>query len=246
MARTTTHARPSVPAATSAPPPSPPATRVPRRRWRDWRLLVGVLLVVSSAVAGARVVSAASDTVPVWAADGDLVPGTPLTPDDVRSVAVRLETSTNPYLTGPVPEGYHVVRDVSAGELLPRSAVAPSAQATTATRLVAVSLAGAVPGTLAPGDRVDVWVVPAPTAAAPRPDDSGDDPAAATPLAEGVTVASVPADDTGFGVSEAQESVVLRLGEQDAPGRDLTALVAQVVTASSEGRVVLTVDPAPR
>lgn len=243
-------------------PASPAASRLPRRRWRDWRLVLGLVMVLGSAVAGSYLVSTASDTVDVWAAAADLAEGEPLRASDLVAVPVRIEAAQNPYLAGPIPDSYLLVRPVGAGELLPSSAVAPRSEAAGVTRLVAVSLdGGAVPGPLAVGDRVDVWVVPRSTATlAASPDDPGSD--VATLLVAGVSVASVPEEDVGFATAIDQDSVVLRLDEGAVSagtlGRDvaadagagadgdLTDLVAAVVTASAEGRVVLTVDPAPR
>ena len=61
----------SRPAATD----SPPAARLGRPRWRDARLLGGLLLVLLSVVLGARVLAAADDTVAVWSVTTDLAAG---------------------------------------------------------------------------------------------------------------------------------------------------------------------------
>ena len=51
------------------------ANRLRRPTWKDSRLLVGLLLVLLSTALGGFVVSRAEDTVPVYAAKADLVPG---------------------------------------------------------------------------------------------------------------------------------------------------------------------------
>lgn len=219
---------------------SPKATRVPGRRWRDWRLALGVALVLGSAILGARVVAAADDTVAVWAADGDLVAGTLLSADDLVPVAVRIEAPVNPYLTGAVPDGYVVSRDVRDGELVPATAVATAEQAGRTSRLVALALAPeALPGRLSTGDRVDVWLVPESLS---EPD------APASLLVADVSVAATPVDDTGFGSATGQRSVVISL-DADAvaeAGQTLQDVTARLVAASAAGRVALTLDPAPR
>lgn len=212
------------PVATS-PAPSPPATRLPGRRWRDWRLLAGVVLVLGSAVAGARLVAVADHTDPTWAAATDLVPGAELAPSSLVQVAARVDGPSNPYLTGPVPEGYVLVRAVEAGELVPASAVAPAGELERRTRLVAVAVqADTTPGELGPGDVVDVWEVPA------------EGPAVL--LADGVSVAEARSADSGFGAST--DSVVLSLRAGTAADEELTATVSRLVSASAGGRVVLT------
>lgn len=218
-------------------PASPAATRLARRRWRDWRLVAGVVLVLVSALLGARLVSALDDTVAVWAARDDLVAGAPLRAADLVAVPVRIESTVNPYLTGDVPDGYVVARSLGAGELVPATAVVPAAQADREARLVAVSVpVAAVPGPLAAGDRVDVWVVP---------DALSDPDQPATLLVSGVTVSSVPSLDTGFTSGSTGGSVVLSLDDTEV-GERLEAVTARLVAASAAGRVALTLDPAPR
>ena len=66
--------------------PTPKAARLQKPSWRDTRLLVGVLLVLAATVLGSLTVAAADDRVPMYAANGPLLPGQPLTP---RSCFVR-------------------------------------------------------------------------------------------------------------------------------------------------------------
>lgn len=232
MAQVSTEAGPQATA-----PPSPSARRVPRRRWKDWRLVVGVLLVLVSVLVGVRVVSAADDTVPVWSAAADLVAGTPLQAADLLAVPVRIEADANPYLMGVVPEGYVLTRDVSAGELVPAAAVLPAAQASGTSRQVAVSVAAeSLPGRLSAGDRVDVWVVP---------DLLSEPDSPASLLVAGVPVSSASSEDTGFGPATGQQSVVVSLDGADGTQR-LDDITARIVAASAAGRVVLTLDPTPR
>lgn len=219
-------------------PSSPPAVRLPGRRWRDWRLLLGVVLVLGSAAAGAAALAAADDTVAVWAAHDDLAVGAELSETDLVTVPVRLDAPVNPYLSGPVPDGYVLVRPVGGGELVPASAVAAVTEVAGESRLVAVAVpSDGVPGPLRAGDQVDVWLVPDALA---EPD------AAATLLVGGVSVASVPVVESSFGAATAGESVVLRLTSRDLGESDLAEVTSRLVAASAGGRVALTLDPSPR
>jgi hypothetical protein len=142
--------------------PSPRRIRPPR--WLDLRLVLGVLLVLGSVLLGARVVSAADATVPVWVATGDLAAGTQLTASDLRSADVRLGDAAGSYLsTGTRPEGRTLSRAVRAGELLPRSALDEVGE------LVQLALpvqSGYVPPGLERGQLVDVYAVADPAAGA--------------------------------------------------------------------------------
>ena len=155
------------PAAPSAAPevlagPTPRRVRPPR--WLDLRLVLGVLLVLGSVLLGARIVSEADATVPVWAAAGDLASGTELTADDLVAVDVRLDGAAEGYLsTATRPDGRTMSRAVREGELIPRSALEEPA------RLVQLALpvqAGYVPPGLARGQLIDVYAVADPAAGA--------------------------------------------------------------------------------
>jgi hypothetical protein len=134
---------------------------VPRRvrppRWLDLRLVLGVLLVLGSVLLGARVVTAADATAPVWSVAGDLAAGTQIDPGDLVAVDVRLGDAAGAYLsTGTDPVGRTLARAVRAGELLPRTALEEPEE------LVQVALpvqAGYVPPGLVRGQVVDVYGV---------------------------------------------------------------------------------------
>jgi hypothetical protein len=146
------------------PVPAPTPRRVRAPRWLDLRLVLGVLLVLGSVLLGARVVSAADATVPVWAVTGDLAAGTELAVDDLVAVDVRLDDAAEAYLsTSTRPEGRTLARAVRAGELLPRTALEEPAD------LVQVALpvqAGYVPPSLTRGQLVDVYALADPAAGA--------------------------------------------------------------------------------
>src|SRR3954463_4573862 len=55
--------------------PTPPATRLSARRWRDPRVVVGVGLVALSVLLGTTLLGAADDTVAVWRGGGGPPPG---------------------------------------------------------------------------------------------------------------------------------------------------------------------------
>jgi hypothetical protein len=191
-------------------------------------VLVGVLVLLASTALGARLVAASDDTSLAWAAARTLVPGTPLQQDDLVAVPVRLQ-GQNPYLSGAVPQGYVVTREVAAGELVPAAAVVPGSTLATPTSLVAVAVEPAsLPGRLGPGDRVDVWAAP---------DALGDPQGRAEPIVAAVRVVEVPSADAGFAGSGRQSVVLAVAADDDA---QLASVVADLVAASAAGRVVLT------
>jgi hypothetical protein len=223
------------PASAGQVPESPAAARVPRRRWRDWKLVLGLLMVLGSGAAGAWLLDAADESVTVWSARQTLVAGTALTQGDLVAVDVGMDAATLPYLAGPVPDGYVVTRTVGPGELVPASAVAPAVETSSQVRHVAVAVSPeSLPGRLASGDRVDVWVVPDALSASE---------ATAELVVRDAPVVSMPATDSGLTASGA-ESVILVLHDDAVGGSErLDEVTAQLVSASAQGAVVLTLNP---
>lgn len=216
----------------SGPPASPPATRLARPRWRDTRLLLGVLLVLVAVVVGARVVAAADDTEPVWVAARTLAAGSTLTADDVTTRSVRLDAAAGAYLGvgGAAPTGYVLTRPVGAGELIPAAAVvAPERSA--ARRLVTVPVERFHhPADLARGGLVDVYV----TAAAAG---QGTTPGWPEPtlVLEAAVVADVERESGRLGPTGSGVGVVLAVAPSD---------VADLVAAIQAGTVDLVRVPA--
>src|SRR4051812_22228293 len=138
---------------------TPAATRSGTPGWRDPRLWVGAAIVAASVLAGAMVLGASDDTVPVWAAARTLGTGHVLTAGDLTVRRVRFADASEAGLyyraARPLPAGLRLVRPIDGGELLPRGAVGPTA--TAGLRHVPISVAAdQVPGDVSPGADVDV------------------------------------------------------------------------------------------
>ena len=141
---------------------SPPAIRLRRPGWRDPRLLLGVVLVAGSVALGSWLVSAAGRTTPVFVTRGPLVAGEAIEASGLQVRDVRLPEGPDLYLTakeGP-PPGLVATRTVGAGEIVPLSAVARSADLD--VRPVAVAADGPLSTDVVEGSVVDLWFVPEP------------------------------------------------------------------------------------
>ena len=188
-----------------------PAARLHLPSWRDGRLLLGVALLLASVAVGARVVAAADDTVPVYAARDVLPTGSPLTPDRLVVARVHLSGTDARYLDArrPPPADGILLRGVGRGELVPTSAVGSAALLS--TRPVSVPLDGAVPEGLVAGGLVDVW-------ASPRRRETGTAAAFGTPrlLAQQVEVFHVTEPGDGLSVGR-QSAVELLLRQTELP-----------------------------
>jgi hypothetical protein len=190
--------------------PNPAATRLQRPSWRDTRLVVGLLIMLASVALGARVVAAADDTVPVYAANATLVTGHPLTTADLTVVRVHLGGGSAPYLRAqsPPPADAVLLRTLGVGELVPVSALGRASAL--AVRPVTVPLDGVPAAGLRAGARVDVW-------------SSARDPAAGATaykapvrLARAVEVSAVTTGEGSLSVATGG-SVQVLLGESELP-----------------------------
>jgi hypothetical protein len=142
---------------------APAARRLGSSRWRDPRLAVGIILVAASVVLGARVMASADDTVPVWSLRRDVPAGKSLTSDDVTVTHVHFESvdDADRYFDGDqtLPSDWIAEHDLVAGELLAQSALTEPEESAV-DQLPLTVTEGFYPPDLAPGDRVDIWVIP--------------------------------------------------------------------------------------
>ncbi len=199
-------------------PDPPKPRRMARPRWLDFRVIGGVLLLVSSVVVGVRVISASSRTSPVWVAAHDLAAGTVLASGDVVAAQVNLGERGESYLDASSPlAGRMLNRSVRGGELVPVSVVEPVGDG----RVVSIAV---MPERMAPdvahGSVIDLYLTSGRTAL------SGGE-VRTWLLQSGVTVQSVTAPASG-GLSAATSSryqVALMLSPLDADAlvRDLAA-----------------------
>ncbi len=206
-------------------PSSPRATRHRGGVWRDPRLLVGVVLIAASGLAGA-VVLGGEETVDVWAVRSAATAGEPVTVDALVRHEVRFadQSDADRYVSAaqPLAGGAVFVRDVGPGELVPRAAI--STEPSTPVLEVPLRVAGeAVPASVRTGSRVDVWVTPSPEGAL------SEDAGAAVVVLEDVSVLAVSRDGSALGPA-AERQVIVGL-EQSREG-ELAEALGEMATGS--------------
>jgi len=131
--------------------------RTPRSFWFDPRFAIGIVLVVASVAGVLVVVSTADTSATVYAARTVLSVGDRIGPNDLVEQRVRLGTAGDKYLAGDgIPsDGLIVTRTISAGELVPTSAVGSTAGERVAS--VVISVGSELPRAVDAGSVVDVW-----------------------------------------------------------------------------------------
>ena len=134
--------------------------RTPRRAfWGDARFFLGVLLVAASVIGVWLVVSAARQTVPVFAAAHTIVPGEAIGAGDFTVVDVALGPLADTYLSADDLVGAQVAtRTIEAGELVPAASVGDPSDARTTS--VVVRSAVDVPASVEAGTVVELWSAP--------------------------------------------------------------------------------------
>lgn len=190
------------------------AMRLRRPRWKDPRLLVGIVLVLISVLLGSLLVSRLAATTPVLVARGDVVIGDPLEAEDFTVAEVRLGDQRGLYADAPsdIPDGAVASRSVTDGEMLPLAAIGQSADVP--LRPVVIAVDAAVAESVAPGGRVELWHTPTSRQEAP---------AAAEQLVEGGVVRRV---DTGSSLGMRSMTVEVLVPADD---------VAPVLEALAQG-----------
>ena len=134
-----------------------PRERRPRSFWFDPRFGIGIGLVIASVLGVLGIVASADTSVQVLAARSALSPGDRIDATDLVQKSVRLGDLDAKYLlASELPsDGLVVTRTVSAGELVPTSAVGGSAGTRVASVVVAVQ--GSLAKSVVAGSVVDLW-----------------------------------------------------------------------------------------
>lgn len=208
---------------------SPPARRLQRPSWRDARLLVGVLLVLLSILAGSWVVARADDTTSVYAAAVPLLPGQEVAESDLVATSVRLDEAMTAYVgSSPgLPDGSYALRSVQPGELVPVAALGTAREAKDKTVAVPIDPTSAT--ILKVGSIVDVWV------SRRDPEQAGVRYLDPELLLEGAVVAEVPSGSGGLSVGVGRTAVPIIV-----PSAEVGSVISSV---DQEARITLV--PAP-
>jgi hypothetical protein len=141
--------------------------RAPRRtRPIQARLVIGLVLVVASALGCWALVRSMATTVPVVVANALLVEGQQVHAGDFHTEQVALGVPTGAYISDLADvEGKVITRVLHQGELVPRASVGEASE-TFETTLV-LTLAGDVASSLRPGAIIDVWAAPSTRSSSP-------------------------------------------------------------------------------
>ncbi|HUV48071.1 MAG TPA: hypothetical protein VMX11_03760 [Actinomycetes bacterium] len=202
---------------------SPPGIRLARRRWRDPRLVAGVLLVGASVTGMAWVIGASDDTVEVWSVSDDLPAGSPVETGSLTKVRIDVPDSVVYVSTDTaIASGAVATRDFAAGELLTLLGVDDSGTSESLRIVTLPVLRHQMPADLSVGDRVDVYLV--------ERSASGEPQARPELVLASAIVSDVDDNGGAFGGTSLETGVALSVPQGE---------VATVVDAQARGTVTL-------
>ncbi len=137
--------------------PAPTADRRRRSFWIDPRFAIGLLFVAVSVAGVVALVAAVDSSITVLAARSSLTPGERVLAADLIATEVRVGRADELYLTSvDIPaEGLVVTRPISAGELVPASAVGTT-EGLQQTSVV-LPIGTGLPVSVVAGARIEVW-----------------------------------------------------------------------------------------
>jgi hypothetical protein len=203
--------------------PSPKASRQRLPRWLDPKLILGILLVLGSMAAGARILSDNNRTVQVWALKQDLAADANVSKDALVATSVRFTSKTNAdqYVSATkFPDGARMLRKVSKGEFLPRDAFTTDEKDDLVDLPIPISPQN-IPAGVTINKRVDVYIVPK---------DSKTVPKNGLKVLTNVVVTSVPGSR---GLTGSEDSkITLRLGV-DPTTIDIDDVVNRLVNGTA-------------
>jgi hypothetical protein len=135
------------------------AMRVTPPKRPDARFIIGLVFLVISAIAGARLLAEAGSTVTAWTFTRDLPAGALIVASDVSPVQVR-DLGDAYVSSAETVIGRRLARDVGAGEFVPAAGLV-AGQSAGASRWVTIPVDPLhMPADLRRGHRVDLWSSP--------------------------------------------------------------------------------------
>lgn len=188
--------------------------RTARRRWKDPRLLLGLVLMLGCAVGGSAYASSRDDTVGYWGLVADVVEGQPFAIDQLEVRQARISGDAS-YMRADAPlparaDELEWAAATAAGELATARSLRTRGSAGH-TELPLHVPTGNFSSQLAAGDNVEVWVTP-------------EGASQARQLWSGVRVVEV--GDASESVAGVAVTVVVALAEGQVDSRRLGALVS--------------------
>jgi hypothetical protein len=127
---------------------------------KNSRLAMGLGLLIISLLAATLIAKEANRTVSVWATKSELAPGEIITDNDITPVPALLPGSAKNYLSASAQIiGGVVLRQISAGDLIPAAAVSSSSNSLNSKLIPLTVELTDMPLGLGRGDVIDIYAI---------------------------------------------------------------------------------------
>lgn len=127
---------------------------------KNSRIAMGLGLLIISLLAATLIAKEANRTVLVWATKNDLAPGELITDGDITRVSALLPESAKNYLSASAQIiGGVVLRQISAGDLIPAEAVTASTDSINSKLIPLTVELTDMPLGLSRGDVIDIYAI---------------------------------------------------------------------------------------
>jgi hypothetical protein len=128
---------------------------------KNSRLAMGLALFIIAVSAGSLIAKEANRTVYVWASNGELAPGNTIAATDLKTVSVLLPESAKNYISANAQlVGAIVMHRISAGDLIPVSAISKESQKLTQRAVPLTVEITDLPANLQRGEVIDIYAIP--------------------------------------------------------------------------------------
>ncbi|WP_067778897.1 hypothetical protein [Actinomyces vulturis] len=195
------------------------STTLRKPQWNDPRVIVSIFIMLITMSVGYWAWNSMGATTHLYMVTRDVAPGEELIAGDTLTVVdSHPGTPEGTYIgIGDLPDGALALHSISAGELLPRTAVTKETEM--GRKAVVLSITAPVPSQTRVGSEVDVWQLPDPSLAHSSTSDSSP---SAQPVAHHVIVSSISKEQNSM-IGGGSSSVEVMVSDQDLP-HVLTAL----------------------
>lgn len=180
----------------------PHAKRLKRPTIKDWRFILGILLVLVSMTGVQLYVQANNHKTEYYTAKTEIRMGEKITDDKLARVEANIDTASDKYFTRAdtaLMQGKIATQRIPAGNLISREAI--GTETPSGRRLATITIDRTAAATLKTGERVDVWTSGPRNQDTKRQEPAENNPSGARAIVANAEIASITVDEGVLGAN---------------------------------------------
>ena len=180
----------------------PHAKRLKRPTIKDWRFILGILLVLVSMTGVQLYVQANNHKIEYYTAKTEIRMGEKITDDKLARVEANIDAAQDKYFTRAdtsLTQGKIATQRIPAGNLISKDAV--GAETPSGRRLATITIDRTAASTLKTGERVDVWTSGPRNQDSKRQEAAENSPSSAHAIVTNAEIASIAVDEGVLGAN---------------------------------------------